>query len=126
MSALVTIGGMSVTFYQQHGVPVQVQRPAFGAVDAVGYCFPPRTMPVDVPVLQLDPCAGRRLGIEAHLDLAGLSLTGLDGPPRTDVPAEDHSVGWVEGQDPRPPALGPIGCPVHDAAADPRLEHRLG
>src|SRR6516225_1220058 len=111
MSALVTIGAMSVTFAQQGGVPGQVQRPALGAIYAAGDCFPSRAMPVDVPVLQLDPGAGWRLGVKAHLDLAGLGLIGLDGPPRADVPAEDHPAGRVEGQDPRPPALGPIRRP---------------
>jgi hypothetical protein len=79
-------------------------------------------VPVQVPVLQFDPGAGRRLGVEPHLDLAGASLVGLDRPPRADVPAEHHPVGRVEGQDPRPPALAAVRGSVHDVAADPRLD----
>jgi hypothetical protein len=82
-------------------------------------------VPVDVPVLQLDAGAGRRLGVETDLDLAGLHRVGLDCPARADVPAEHHPVRRVEGQDPRPPALAAVCRTVHDAAADPGLEHRL-
>src|SRR5580693_6437296 len=102
---------MSVAFLQQRGVAVQVQRPALRAVYAVGDRLPSGPVPVEVPVLQLDPRAGRRLGIEPYLDLAGLGLVGLDGPPRADVPAEHHPVRGLEGQDARPPALAAVGGP---------------
>src|SRR5579859_878708 len=126
ISALVTIAAMSAALLEQRGVAVQVQRPALRAVDAAGDRFPAGAVPVDVPVLKLDPGAGGRFGVEPHLDLAGLRRVGLDGPPRADVPAEDHPVGRVEGQDPGPPALAAVGRPVRDPAADPGLEHRLG
>jgi hypothetical protein len=65
-------------------------------------------------------------GISLRAYLAGAGLVGLDRPPRAGIPAEHHPVGRLEGQDPRPPALAAVRCPVHDAAAGPRLEHRLG
>src|SRR5437764_6197520 len=124
--ALVTMGGMSAALLHEGGVAVQVQRPALLPVHAVGDGFPAGAVPVDVPVLQLDPGAVRGLGVEPHLDLAGLGRVGLDGPAGADVPAEHHPVRRVEGQDPRPPALAAVRRPVRDAAADPGLEHRLG
>src|SRR6185436_15866187 len=81
ISALVTTCARSAAFLHQRGVPVQVQRPALRPVDAVRDGFPAGAVPVDVPVLQLDPGAGRRLGVELHLDLAGLRWVRLDGPP---------------------------------------------
>src|SRR5579864_1678003 len=99
---------MSVAYLHERGVTVQVQGPAFRPVYAVGDRLPSGTVPVEVPVLQFDPRARRRLGAEPHLDLAGLSLVGLDGPPRTDVPAEHHPLRRVKGQDPRPPALAAV------------------
>src|SRR3954469_19861115 len=50
----------------------------------------------------------------------------LDLPRGADVPAEDHALGRVVGQHARPPTLGAIDATVIDAAADPRLEDRLG
>src|ERR1700730_1481466 len=126
ISAGVTIGGMVAAILQQRGVAVQVKRPALGPVYAVGNCLPSGAVPVDMAVLQFDPGAGRRLGVEPDLDLAGLGVVGLDGPLRADVPAEYHPVWRVESQDARPAALAAVGCPVHDAAADPGFEHRLG
>src|ERR1700722_2051607 len=117
---------MSAAFLQERGVAVQVQRPTLRPVYAVRDCFPTGPVPVEVPVLEFDPRTGRRLGVEPYLDLTGLSLVGLDRPPRADVPAEHHAVWRVEGQDPRPPAFAAVRCPVHDIAADPRLEYRLG
>jgi hypothetical protein len=55
---LVTIGGMSAALLRERGTPVEVQRPALRPVDAAGDRFPARTMPVDMPMLQLDPRAG--------------------------------------------------------------------
>src|SRR5215475_14858093 len=117
---------MSAAFLHERRVPVQVQRPALGPVHAVSNRFPPGTVPVDMPVLQLHPRAGWRLGVEPHLDLAGLGLVSLDRPPRADIPAEHHAGRRVKGQDPRPPAFAAVRCPVHNAAAHPRLEHSLG
>src|ERR1700726_3807981 len=99
ISALVAIGGMSAALLPQRGVAVQVQRPALRPVYAVGDCFPSGPVPVEVPVLQLDPRARRRLGVEPHLDLAGASRVGLDRPPRADIPAEHPPLGRVKGQD---------------------------
>src|SRR5690348_52828 len=59
ISAVVTIGAMSGGFLDQGRVAVQVQRPAFRAVDAAGDRFPAGAVPVDVPVLELDPGAVR-------------------------------------------------------------------
>src|SRR3954447_4629570 len=98
ISAVVTIGGISAALLQQRGVAVQVQRPALRPVDGPGNGFPAGAVPVDVPVLKLDPGPARGLGVEADLDLAGLGLVGLDGPPRADVPAEHHPARGVVGQ----------------------------
>ena len=62
-------------------------------------------MPLAVSVLKLHPRAGRRVGVEPHLDLAGAGMVGLYGPLRADIPAEHHPVGRVERQNARPPAL---------------------
>src|SRR5690349_10289199 len=78
ISAVVTMGGMSAVLLDQRGVAVQVQGPALRAVHAAGDRFPAGAVPVDVPVLQLDPGPGRRFGVEPHLDLAGVGLVGLD------------------------------------------------
>jgi aryl-alcohol dehydrogenase-like predicted oxidoreductase len=54
-----TLVFMSAAFLQQRSVPVQVQGPAFGPVHAAGDGFPAGTVPVDVPMLQFHPRAGR-------------------------------------------------------------------
>src|SRR5580658_1827987 len=100
---------MSAALPDQRGVTVQIQRPALRPVDTLADCFPARTMPVEVPVLQLDSRTGRRLGVEPHFDLASLSRIGLDGPLRADIPAEHDPVRRIESQDPRPPALAAVG-----------------
>ena len=61
----------SAVLAHQRGVAVQVHGPAFRPVYAVGHCFPSRPVPVQVPVLQLDPRASRRLRVKPHLDLTG-------------------------------------------------------
>src|SRR6185437_14448639 len=60
ISTVVTMGGMSAAFLDERGVAVQVQGPALRAVHAAGDRFPSGSVPVDVPVLQLHPGAGRR------------------------------------------------------------------
>src|SRR5215469_644753 len=125
-SVLVTIGDMSASLLDQRRVAVQVQRPAFRSVDSAQDRFPAGTVPVDVPVLKLNPRARRRLGGEPHLYLAGQSRIGLDCPLGADIPAEYHPVRRLEDQDPRPPALTAVRCPVHDVASDDRFEYRRG
>src|SRR4029077_6741623 len=104
----------------------EVQGPALRPIDTVDNRFPSGTVPVDVPVLQLHPRAGRRLGVKPHLDLTRLRRIGLDSPTRADIPAEHHPVRRIESQDPGPPALTPVRFPVNDVPADPRLEYRFG
>src|ERR1700746_744995 len=99
---------MSAIFLQQRSVAIQVQGPALRPIDATGDRFPPGTVPVDVPVLQFYPRAGRRLCVEPHLDLARLGRIALDRPSRADIPAEHHPVRRIESQDPRPPALAAV------------------
>src|SRR5262249_27563139 len=101
-------GWHSAALGEQGGVSGQVQRPAFVVGDAVAYGLPAGAVPVEVTVLQLDPGAGRGLGDEPDLDLAGVVRVGLDLPLRADVPAEHHPVRWFVGQDPRPAALAAV------------------
>src|SRR3954451_6909796 len=75
------------------GEPIQVERPALIAAHALALLLPAVAVAVEVAVLELDASAIRRLGDEAHLDLAGLVGIGLDLPLRTDVPAEQNPVG---------------------------------
>jgi hypothetical protein len=58
-AALATIADRSAALLDQHGVAVEVQRPALRPVDTPADRFPTGTMPVEVPVLQLYPGAGR-------------------------------------------------------------------
>ena len=46
-------------------------------------------------------------------------------PLRADVPAEDQSVWWLEGEHPGPAAFGAVHAAVVDVAAYMGLEHRL-
>jgi hypothetical protein len=56
-SVLATIADMSAAFLEQPGVAVEVQMPAFRPFDTAHDRFPTRTMPVDVPVLELGASA---------------------------------------------------------------------
>src|SRR3954451_21356151 len=106
---------------EQCGVAIQVDRPAF--LDTLADAFPPRSVAVDVAVLELDACAVIGLSGEADLDLAGQVGVGLDLPGRADVPAEHHPRRWFEGQDTSPVALGAVLAAVVDVATDLALEH---
>src|ERR1700730_14261697 len=104
---------------------VEIERPPVGCVDAVADRFPTVAVSVEVPVLELDTCAVRRLGLESHIDLAGSLGVGLDLPLRADVPADHDSVRRLVCEHPRPLTLAVVDTPVIDAAAHTRLEDRL-
>jgi hypothetical protein len=76
-------------------------------------------------VLELDARPLRRLGEEAHLDLARLLEVGLELPLWADVPADHDPMRRLVGEHARPAALAPVHAPVLEVAADARLEHGL-
>ena len=55
-------------------------------------------------MLELEALPLRRLRDEEHLDLAGVVLVGLELPLRADVPAEDHTMGGLIGENASPSA----------------------
>lgn len=78
---------------QEAGEPTEIQRPSVFAVDTVTDRVPTVAVTLEIPVLELDPCAVGGLGDESHLDLARLREIGLDAPLRVDIPADHDSVG---------------------------------
>ena len=105
---------------------LQVKRPPLGATDRGAHAFPALAMTIEVSVLELDARPLRSLGDEPDLDLAGLLEVGLQLPARADVPAEDHPVGRLVGEDARPMALASVDAAIEEATARAWLEHRLG
>src|SRR5579862_6889978 len=82
-------------------------------------------MAVDVPVLELDASAIRRLCDEAHLHLTCFRWIRLDTPPRADIPADHHSCGRLVHEHPRKATLAAVDTPVINMAAHVQLEDRL-
>src|SRR4029077_7204782 len=106
---------------EQGRVAVEVERPAFGAGDAIGDGIPSWSVSVDVAVDQLKACAIRPLADEADFDLARVVRIRLELPRRADVPAEHHTRGRFVGQDACPAAFAAVDADVVEVAADARL-----
>src|SRR4051794_19237350 len=104
------VSAPSVVRTEKAGVTAEVEEPTLVVADAVADRFPARPVPVEVAVFQCEAGAVRGLGGEDHLDLADVLRVGFDLPGRADVPAEHHTVRWVIGEDPSPPAHGTVGA----------------
>src|ERR1035438_1145594 len=110
---------------QDVGESAEIERPSGLAVHAVADYVPTVAVAVEVPVLEFDACAVRRLGDESHIDLAGLLDVRLDLPLRADVPADHDSIRRLVREHPGPATLAAVDTPVVDMAALTRLEDRL-
>lgn len=83
-------------------------------------------VPVEVPVLQLDPGALGAVGEEQHLHLAGPGRVRHRHPVRADLPDEDESARRVPGEHPAPVGAKAVRADLVEHAAGSRLHAQLG
>src|SRR5262249_45758958 len=97
--------------------------PAPWRAHGVAHRLPTGAVTLDVAVLELNPRAIGANRREAHFDLAGLVVVGLELPLHTDVPTDHKPARRLVREHSRPAALAAVDAAVVDMAADAGLEH---